>query len=57
MTVTIGFVTLRQLALFGTSPNIQREARILWADALLLRGDGRDPVPLAHAAGSRGESS
>lgn len=53
----IGFVPLHQQMLFAPHPNWEREARILYADALLLRGGGQEPVPLVHAAGSRGESS
>lgn len=48
----VGLVTLNQQVLFAPRPDWEREARILWADALLLRSGGRDPVPLAHAAGS-----
>ena len=53
MTGTAGFVTLHQQVLFAPTPEWEREARILWADALLLRGGGGcEPVPLTHAAKS-----
>lgn len=50
-------VTLHQQMLFAPRQDWLTEARILWADALLLRGGGCEPVPLVHAAKPTGGPS